>query len=89
MTIKNYVRAESDTQFKGYAEKAGGIGKMLHLREPYSVENQTTIRGSRDTLYSAVLLDLSSPVVIVKRVSPIPCMSWCQRTEVRRTGRQQ
>ena len=62
----NYIRAESDVQFKGYAEKAGGVGKILHLREPYSVENQTTIRGNRDTLYSAVVLDLSSPAVIVK-----------------------
>jgi hypothetical protein len=69
VTIKNYVRAESDMQFKGYAEKAGGIGKMLHLREPYSVVNQTTIRGNRDTLYSAVVLDLSSPAVIVKPIS--------------------
>lgn len=62
----NYIRAESDAQFKGYAAKAGGVGKILHLREPYSVENQTTIRGNRDTLYSAVVLDLSSPAVIVK-----------------------
>lgn len=62
---------------------------MLHLREPYSVQNQTTIHGSRDTLYSAVVLDLSSPVVIVKPDSSIPCMSWCQRTEVRRTSCQQ
>jgi hypothetical protein len=69
VTIKNYVRAESDMQFKGYAEKAGGIGKILHLREPYSVVNQTTIRGNRDTLYSAVVLDLSSPAVIVKPAS--------------------
>jgi hypothetical protein len=69
VTIKNYVRAESDMQFKGYAEKAGGIGKFLHLREPYSVVNQTTIRGNRDTLYSAVVLDLSSPAVIVKPAS--------------------
>ncbi len=60
VTIRNYIRAESDLQFKGYAEKAGGIGRMLHLREPYSVENQTTIRGNRDTLYSAVVFDLMS-----------------------------
>lgn len=66
VTIMNYIRTESDVQFKGYAEKAGGVGKILHLREPYSVENQTTIRGNRDTLYSAVVLDLSSPAVIVK-----------------------
>jgi len=66
VTILNYIRAESDVQFKGYAAKAGGVGKLLHLREPYSVENQTTIRGNRDTLYSAVVIDLSSPAVIVK-----------------------
>ncbi|TWT47772.1 DUF1214 domain-containing protein [Botrimarina hoheduenensis] len=66
VTIMNYIRAESDVQFKGYAERAGGVGEILHLREPYSVENQTTIRGNRDTLYSAVVLDLSSPAVIVK-----------------------
>ena len=34
VTIMNYIRAESDVQFKGYAEKAGGVGKILHLREP-------------------------------------------------------
>lgn len=66
VNVLNYIRAESDVQFKGYAEKAGGVGKILHLREPYSVENQTTIRGNRDTLYSAVVLDLSAPAVIVK-----------------------
>jgi hypothetical protein len=70
VNIKNYIRAESDLQLKGYAEKAGGIGKILHLREPYSVENQTTIRGNRDTLYSAMVLDLLSPAVIVKPDSP-------------------
>lgn len=69
VTAMNYIRAESDVQFKGYAAKAGGVGKILHLREPYSVENQTTIRGNRDTLYSAVVLDLSSPAVIVKPAS--------------------
>jgi hypothetical protein len=66
VNITNYVRAESDVQFKGYAEKAGGVGKFLHLREPYSVENQTTIRGNRDTLYSSVVLDLNTPATIVK-----------------------
>jgi hypothetical protein len=70
VTIKNYVRAESDVQFKGYAEKAGGIGKMLHMREPYSVENQTTIRGNRDTLYSMGVFDLTTPVTITKPASP-------------------
>ncbi len=48
----------------------GGVGKFLHMREPYSVENQTMIRGNRDTLYSMAVLDLDSAVTIVKPESP-------------------
>ena len=70
VTVHNFIRAESDMQFKGYAEKAGGIGTFLHMREPYSVENQTTIRGNRDTLYSVGIFDLNEPVTIVKPASP-------------------
>jgi hypothetical protein len=70
VNVQNFVRAESDMQFKGYAEKAGGVGTLLHLREPYSVENQTTIRGNRDTLYSVGVFDLNEPVTIVKPESP-------------------
>ncbi len=65
VTVLNYVRAESDLQFKGYAAKAGGVGKLAHMREPYSVNDQTTIRGNRDTLYSMGVYDLVSPVTIV------------------------
>ncbi len=66
VTMENYVRAESDFQFKEYAAKAGGVGKMLNMREVYPVENQTTIRGNRDTLYSMGVFDLMSPVTITK-----------------------
>lgn len=61
----NYMRAETDFQFKGYAAKAGGVGKFMHMREVYSVKDQTTIRGNRDTLYSIGVYDLVSPVTIV------------------------
>ncbi len=70
VNVLNYIRAESDMQFTAYAAKAGGVGKMLHVREPYSVENQTTIRGNRDTLYSAGVFDLSEPVTLNKPESP-------------------
>lgn len=70
VNVLNFVRAESDNQFNGYAAKAGGVGKLLHLREPYSVENQTTIRGNRDTLYSMGVFDLTTPVTVVKPESP-------------------
>ncbi len=71
VNVLNYVRAESDMQFKGYAAKAGGVGKLLNFREVYSVENQTTIRGNRDTLYSFGVYDLAAgPVTIIKPESP-------------------
>jgi hypothetical protein len=70
VNVLNYIRAESDMQFKSYAAKGGGVGKLLHLREPYSVQNQTTIRGNRDTLYSAGVFDLTEPATIAKPDSP-------------------
>lgn len=67
VNVLNYVRAESDLQFKSYAAKAGGVGKLAHAREVYSVVNQTTIRGNRDTLYSFGVYDLAAgPVTIIK-----------------------
>lgn len=70
VNVFNYIRAETDMQFKAYAADAGGVGKMLNLREVYSVKNQVTIRGNRDTLYSAAVFDLTSPVTIIKPSSP-------------------
>lgn len=71
VTVLNYVRAETDMQFSAYAAKAGGVGKLMNLREVYSVENQTTIRGNRDTLYSFGVYDLAAgPVTIIKPESP-------------------
>jgi len=61
----NFTRAESDTYLAKQAEDAGGLGKMLHRREPASIDNQTVIRLNRDTLYSAAVFDLDAgPVTI-------------------------
>ena len=60
----NYVRAESDFQMKGYIESYKCFGKFHHNRKPYDVENQITIRGNRDTLYSFGVWDLTSPITI-------------------------
>jgi hypothetical protein len=64
VTANNYVRAESDFQMKGYIESYKCFGKFHHNRKPYDVENQITIRGNRDTLYSFGVWDLTSPVTI-------------------------
>lgn len=69
--IFNFVRAESDGQMKGYADQ-GAFGQFVHNRDPYPVkqEDQVTIRGNRDTLYSFAVFDLTTPVTITKPGSP-------------------
>jgi len=52
VTIGNYVRAESDFQFRGYIAKLDCFGRLVHYRAPYDVHNQVTVSGNRDTLYS-------------------------------------
>lgn len=72
VTAFNYVRAESDHQMAEYSGRTGGVGKLSHLRDPWSVEpdKQPTIRGNRDTLYSFVVFDLTTPVTITKPKAP-------------------
>jgi hypothetical protein len=64
VTADNYVRAESDFQMKGYVKTFKCFGKFYHSRKPYDVENQVTVRGNRDTLYSFGVWDLTSPITI-------------------------
>jgi len=65
VTVFDYVRAETDLQFKGYAEKYGAFGKFAVGRKHYDVEHQVTHSGNRDTLYSFGLFDLTYPLTIV------------------------
>jgi hypothetical protein len=64
VTVDNFVRAESDMYIAASA-KEGGLGKLLHRREPASIDNQTVIRLNRDTLYSSAVLDLDAGPVTV------------------------
>ena len=64
VTANNYVRAESDFQMKSYIESYNNFGKFEHFRKPYDVDNQVTVRGNRDTLYSFGVFDLRSPLTI-------------------------
>jgi hypothetical protein len=65
VTVFDYVRAETDLQFKGYAENYGAFGKFIHGRNPYDVDKQVTHSGNRDTIYSFGLFDLTYPLVVV------------------------
>ena len=64
VTANNYVRAETDVQMKGYIESYKSFGKFSHFRKPYDVDNQVTVSGNRDTLYSVGVFDLRSPVTV-------------------------
>src|SRR5882757_1171943 len=64
VTVDNFIRAETDL-YLGNIVKDGGLGKLIHRREPASIDNQTVIRLNRDTLYSSGVFDLdAAPVTI-------------------------
>ncbi len=64
VTVENFVRAETDFMIRANMDAFGaGVGKIVHLREPTTPENQPVIRMNQDTLYSGVVLDLSEPVM--------------------------
>ena len=65
VTVDNFVRAESDTYIGNLARESGGLGRLVHHREPASIDDQTIIRLNRDTLYSFAIVDLDAgPVTI-------------------------
>lgn len=65
VNITNAVRAETDNMIRVQIETFDlQFGKMTHLREPMTAENQSVIRVNQDTLYSSTVLDLSEPVSI-------------------------
>ncbi len=65
VTISNYIRAETDMQFKGYAKRFKAFGKLYHMRKFYNIEHQITVRPNRDTLYSIGVFDLTYPVEVI------------------------
>ncbi|NRB70744.1 MAG: DUF1214 domain-containing protein [Xanthomonadales bacterium] len=69
VTVDNFVRAETDRTLARYVEQ-GAFGRFVHIRQPTPIDAQDVIRMNRDTLYSAGVFDLSSPVTIEKPASP-------------------
>ena len=65
ITVDNFVRAETDMTMKRY-QKAGGFGKMFHIRQPIQLDKQDVIRMNQDTLYSIGIFDLTMPITITK-----------------------
>jgi len=65
VTVFNFVRAETDMTLKRYVDQ-GSFGKFFHFRQPVPIDKQDVIRMNRDTLYSAGIFDLATPVTITK-----------------------
>lgn len=66
VTVDNFARAESDLYLNNAVKDAGGIGKLLHHREPARIDKQPVIRMNRDTLYSSAVIDLDAGPVTVE-----------------------
>jgi hypothetical protein len=65
VTWDTYVRAQSDTMLKSYADD-GAFGKFSHVRQPTPIDEQKVIRMNRDTLYSMGIFDLTNPLTVTK-----------------------
>ncbi len=65
VTIRNYVRAETDLQMRTYIQNMDAFGKFAHVRDAYDVTSRDTVRPNRDTIYSWSVFDLTSPLTIV------------------------
>jgi len=65
VNVDNFVRAETDHMFRTNMKILEmGVGELTHNREATTPEVQPVIRMNQDTLYSAILLDLSKPVTV-------------------------
>jgi len=61
VNVDNFVRAETASQIDRFLKTlaAGKVNTWAHLRAPTPIDKQAVIRMNRDTLYSAVLVDVS------------------------------
>lgn len=64
VNVANFARAETDAAIKSIYDIVG-LGTWFHIRVPTPIDQQKVIRMNRDTLYSAVMLDLSKPATVV------------------------
>lgn len=65
VTVDNFKRAETELYLKSLSAQ-GAFGTVKHERNAPAADNQQVIRLNRDTLYSYAVLDLTTPVTIVK-----------------------
>ena len=68
---KNYAKAETSDILSDYVKKiakgtcSSGVGVFMHNKQAMDPADRTILRANFDTLYSFVVLDLSSPATII------------------------
>ncbi|WP_116948728.1 DUF1254 domain-containing protein [Jiangella endophytica] len=62
--VDNFARAETDRMFTAILRDSGGVNAWMHNRTPTPLDHQPVIRQNRDTLYSAVLADVSAGATV-------------------------
>ncbi len=65
VNVDNFAQAETAAQFDRALKLTGGVNKWFHFRQPTPLDQQTVIRMNRDTLYSAVLVDISEGATFI------------------------
>ena len=65
VAVENFPRAEFDRYDVAISKDAGGVGTLIHRREPATIENRTVICPNSDTLHTYGVFVLSAgPVTI-------------------------
>lgn len=60
VNVDNFVRAETARILDDTLAMTGGVNRWVHLRVPTPLDSQPVIRQNRDTLYSAVVVDMAA-----------------------------
>ena len=66
VTLNDFVTAETHLMMVNAVDLLDSFGKWAHVRGFTSIEHQNVVRMNRDTLYSSMILDLSTPAVLTK-----------------------
>jgi hypothetical protein len=64
VNVMNYVHAKTAIQFDKYYRAAGGINQFSHTRNIAEIDNRSSRRLNRDTLYSVAIVDISKGAVV-------------------------
>lgn len=64
VSVTNYVSAKTALQFDKYYARAGDINQFSHSRDVVGIDNRSSRRLNRDTLYSIAIVDISAGAVV-------------------------